>query len=413
MSFRPNPFEFPKLSSRNYQEIEAVKSCTDTPAECTMFAACSGNGQAAMVGGACKCTCFSYYEGDQCEKCTSVASGWPRCRENCINADCNDHGTASGNKWKTEFGDTRDSCECTCSSGFAGDACDRCANHFTHRYPNCFGSKSPYVSTTGLTTRTTTTTPPPCRVNRGPIELMPPAGKNWLVLDCDVRLRDCQPDQVRCTNMTLYQTYCEWRNTTEFPTGQCLNKENGTYHARIGGTDREGEINDGSVNKSRLSVHRSSGKPADAPPQCMKGCSGDLCVLYKDEARCVGDSCTCGTKCNAAEIGKLRGICNSPPKCILGCNGDVCALYNDPARCTGGNCTCGAKCTKAETVKLDAICKHASGPPPSCMLGCNGDVCAIYKGAGRCLGDRCTCGTSCNATETARLDGFCKHGHAR
>jgi len=35
-----------------------------------------------------------------------------------------------------------------------------------------------------------------------------------------------------------------------------MSQANETYHARIDGTERNGEVFDGSVNKSRLSVHR-------------------------------------------------------------------------------------------------------------------------------------------------------------
>jgi len=261
MSFWPNVFEFPSTTSTKYQEVEAIKSCTDTPAECTMFGACKGNGDASLNGGVCSCACYQHYQGDSCDSCTDGASGFPRCRENCVATDCNSHGTASGNKWKTEFGDPRDSCECACTAGFAGDECEKCANPKTHTYPHCHGSIAPYTPPPATTSpEPTTTTLPPCRIDRGPIELMPPTGKTWIALNCDVRRRDCEPDKDRCLglgqyeNITTYKQYCKWANNTEFPTGQCLNKENSTYHARIEGTERDGEGDTPAMNKSKVAI---------------------------------------------------------------------------------------------------------------------------------------------------------------
>jgi len=247
---------FPQASSTKLQEVEAFKTCSDTVAACTKFGACKGNGNAAMASGTCKCTCFQHYEGGSCDQCTKGASGYPRCRERCVATDCSLHGVADGNKWKNEFHDARDSCTCSCHDGFKGDSCNACANNKTHTYPNCHGSFDPMAKPRLTTVQTTTTTTTQCRVKKpGPIELMPPNSTNWLVLNCDVRRRaDCQPDIDQCKNGTIYKQYCQWTaNTTEFPSGQCLNKANASkYHAKIEGTEVEGEQIRGDVNKSKL-----------------------------------------------------------------------------------------------------------------------------------------------------------------
>jgi len=292
----PHPAGFPQKTSDKHQEIEAFKSCVDTPASCTSTNACYGSGDANLTDGVCKCSCHEFYGGATCYECADGASGWPECRASCKAEVCNDHGTPSGNVWKNEFGAGLDNCQCTCAQGFKGDSCNECTNSVTHKYPACRGSA--VVNTWNPTGKETAYSPngnrstgnhwkgwtktkekPPCRVDRGPIELMPPQGNHWIVYDCDVRLNECvdscddscnKPNKAQCdgqcedvpVHACKYQDkgkckcenfvqFCSWRNTTEFPTGQCLSKESavnsthgstaGGYHAKINGTDVAGE----------------------------------------------------------------------------------------------------------------------------------------------------------------------------
>ena len=73
--------------------------------KCTNEADCNNHGTASGYEGSCSCECESGWEGDDCsvEKCTNKA-------------DCNNHGTASG---------VKGSCSCECESGWEGDDCSK------------------------------------------------------------------------------------------------------------------------------------------------------------------------------------------------------------------------------------------------------------------------------------------------
>jgi hypothetical protein len=113
------------------------------------------------------------------------------------------------------------------------------------------------------TTEGPTTTPPhfyshaQCKKSSGPIELMPPSGPHWLVLDCDVRKKDgsCDPDENKCRRGT-YAKYCEFTNTTDFPEGQCIVQGGSNHtHYKIPGTTRTGEDMVNAENKTAFSIH--------------------------------------------------------------------------------------------------------------------------------------------------------------
>lgn len=244
-SFWPDKVNFPDSDSTEYQEIEAIRGQDDTGSACTV-GVCNGRGSQQWQNSVLTCFCDDGYAGTDCGECDAEHEGYPACREKCTTADCPSGRPASGGvKWTTQVNGhsmEMNNCECDCdNTNYAGLFCDRCSNS-SYTYPHCTAELHAAHLATGTTSgpETTTTTPAPCRVNRGPIELMPPAGKHWIVLDCDVRHPDCEPDHDKCLG-SIYSQYCQWKVTQSFPTGQCLNKNASMYHAKIEGTERSGE----------------------------------------------------------------------------------------------------------------------------------------------------------------------------
>ena len=111
--------------------FENYPSCTET--ECTIAANCHGH--ADTVSGdpteGCVCACTKGFDGEECSMCAAGYENYPTCSQiPCsVNTDCSGHATSVTG---TVYG----GCGCTCSTGFAGEACNRCDIHY-EGYPAC------------------------------------------------------------------------------------------------------------------------------------------------------------------------------------------------------------------------------------------------------------------------------------
>ena len=101
--------------------------------QCNVNADCSGH--AASVTGTvytgCECTCSTGFAGMACNRCDSNYEGYPACTPIvCTNrCSCNDHAVSVN-------GTMVAGCVCTCATAYTGPTCERCANNFEH-YPSC------------------------------------------------------------------------------------------------------------------------------------------------------------------------------------------------------------------------------------------------------------------------------------
>lgn len=61
-----------------------------------------------------------------------------------------------------------------------------------------------------------------------------------------------------------------------------------------------------------------------------------------------------------------------PPKCMEGCDGDICAISADPERCHGTTCKCGTMCSPMETQEIQYVCSSlpTMDKPPPCAATC-------------------------------------------
>ena len=111
--------------------FENYPSCTEVT--CTNVDNCHGH--ADTVSGTpstgCTCVCTSGFGGEQCNMCAAGYENYPTCSliQCNINTDCSGHAASV-------TGTVYSGCECACSTGFAGNACDRCNIHY-EGYPAC------------------------------------------------------------------------------------------------------------------------------------------------------------------------------------------------------------------------------------------------------------------------------------
>ena len=85
----------------------------------------------------CICTCLSSYTGGSCEKCAEGRGPeYPDCSAyRCSKDNCHGHGEPSCDAGK--FRASRDSYDCRCDPGFAGDRCHSCDTGYGPQYPKC------------------------------------------------------------------------------------------------------------------------------------------------------------------------------------------------------------------------------------------------------------------------------------
>merc|ERR1719240_1690541 len=84
----------------------------------------------------------------------------------------------------------------------------------------------------------------------------------------------------------------------------------------------------------------------------------------------------------------------SLPTCLAGCDGDICELVKDPTK------QCGKTCSHEVKKKIEKVCK---GPqPPDCVKGCEEDtICGTYQDNNR------TCGHQCSKKEKKFIKNVC------
>jgi hypothetical protein len=102
--------------------IVALAGCQGPGGPCAPDA-CSGRGSCVDVNGAAVCTCEPAYTGERCEGCAvgyQDRDGDSTCRPACGHAglDCGRHGRCD---------DSRGEAACACDDGYAGAACESCA----------------------------------------------------------------------------------------------------------------------------------------------------------------------------------------------------------------------------------------------------------------------------------------------
>jgi len=104
----------------------AKQSCVPPESDdCTAAKFCNGYGSAFDDKGECGCKCDEGFAGRNCDVCADGYEGFPQCRLSCLGSEeCNGHGEASGVKWKNEFGQDLDNCECHCDPEHRGVRCE-------------------------------------------------------------------------------------------------------------------------------------------------------------------------------------------------------------------------------------------------------------------------------------------------
>ena len=112
-------------------QYENYPSCPEIP--CTVGNDC--NNHATAVNGTlvtgCTCSCSAGYGGPTCNRCADQYENYPSCTEIPCTAsnDCNNHATAVNGTLVT-------GCTCSCSAGYGGPTCNRCADQYEN-YPSC------------------------------------------------------------------------------------------------------------------------------------------------------------------------------------------------------------------------------------------------------------------------------------
>ena len=247
----------------------------------------------------CECACSTGFAGNACDRCDSSYEGYPACKPIVCTSrcSCNDHAVSVN-------GTMVSGCVCTCATAYSGSTCERCADNYEH-YPTC--------------------TATPCNVFQ----------------HCNAHADSCSGD---------FTTGCTCNCATGFSGATC--------------------------NACALNY---GGYPNCIPIVCTVAadCSNHAAEVYG--TRVSGCHCRCrtgfaGANCNRCDA-KYQGYPNCQP---VPCT--RLANCHDHATAVTGNLVAGCRCTCAVGY-TDSSC----------------DVCATnYAGYPNCTASQCSIATHCN-----------------
>ena len=325
---------------------------------CSVSTDCSGhaNSVSGAVYSGCECACSLGFTGAACERCDVNYEGYPACTPiACTNrCNCNDHAV-------TVNGTLVTGCACTCATQYTGAACDRCDPNYEH-YPAC--------------------TPSPCNISQ----------------HCNAHADSCTGNATSgytCYCATgyagatcgacaaYYQGYPNCVPVACTVAADCSNHATTVHGNRVSGCHCVCRAGFGGANCSRCDASY-QGYPNCQPIPCTKAAN------CHDHATAVTGTLVSGCRCTCAT--GYRG-----PTC------DMCASnYAGYPNCTAGQCSVATQCNNHATQVTGTL---ATGCTCTCMASYAGAACNAcrpnYELYPACSAIPCTVESNCNGHATS------------
>eukprot|EP01063_Lacrimia_lanifica_P018464 TRINITY_DN2536_c0_g1_i2.p1 TRINITY_DN2536_c0_g1~~TRINITY_DN2536_c0_g1_i2.p1 ORF type:complete len:2247 (+),score=148.96 TRINITY_DN2536_c0_g1_i2:33-6773(+) len=326
---------------------------------CSAEAYCQGKATSARLDASapdgCSCDCKANYTGSSCGECASTYFGYPECGGCTVEEYCNSNADSiSSNRAGT-------TCECTCSTGFAGDECDVCIDGY-FGYPSCAQ----------------------CNVSRhcsdNARSVASDANRTSCVCDCEIGFDGAGCD--RCAEGYIDYPTCLQCTAEGYCNGNSVNVTDDGMGGACVCTCREGYAGESCGECAPGFI----GYPACEACTIEEHCDGHALSVTDDgngACKCICGDGYGGPGCSACAEGVGGASCDV---CLVGYAGyPTCERCDADAHCNG-----------------NAVTAISSATGDSCECQCKagfaGETCKVcaegYIGAPTCLA--CTSATHCN-----------------